>query len=197
MINTMEKNEIRRKVKNLRQMLLVSERELAAQEVFAHLEKTAAFLMSEHIMMYHSLEDELSTLKFLSKWKDRKHFYLPRVNGVNLEILPYDESRLELGAFHIEEPTGNNTIDPKDIELIIVPGVAFDRKGNRLGRGKGFYDRLLSDVDATKIGVGYEFQLFDEIPTDEHDVRMDAIITQNECLIIRDITPKRKRRIHL
>lgn len=189
----MEKSEIRRKVKNLRSMLLAAERERAADEVFARLEETAAFLLSDHIMMYHSLDDELSTLKFLSKWKDRKHFYLPRVNGVNLEVLPYEETRLELGAFHIEEPTGTNTIDPNELELIIVPGVAYDRKGNRLGRGKGFYDRLLSDIDATKIGVGYEFQLFDEIPAESHDVKMDAVITQNQCIIIRDISPKRKR----
>lgn len=189
----MEKSEIRRKVKNLRSMLLAAERERAADEVFARLEETAAFLLSDHIMMYHSLDDELSTLKFLSKWKDRKHFYLPRVNGVNLEVLPYEETRLELGAFHIEEPTGANTIDPNELELIIVPGVAYDRKGNRLGRGKGFYDRLLSDINATKIGVGYEFQLFDEIPAESHDVKMDAVITQNQCIIIRDISPKRKR----
>lgn len=189
----MEKSEIRRKVKNLRSMLLAAERERAADEVFARLEETAAFVLSDHIMMYHSLEDELSTLKFLSKWKDRKHFYLPRVNGVNLEVLPYEETRLELGAFHIEEPTGANTIDPNELELIIVPGVAYDRKGNRLGRGKGFYDRLLSDINATKIGVGYEFQLFDEIPAESHDVKMDAVITQNQCIIIRDVSPKRKR----
>lgn len=189
----MEKSEIRRKVKNLRSMLLAAERERAADEVFARLEETAAFLLSDHIMMYHSLDDELSTLKFLSKWKDRKHFYLPRVNGVNLEVLPYEETRLELGAFHIEEPTGTNTIDPNELELIIVPGVAYDRKGNRLGRGKGFYDRLLSDINATKIGVGYEFQLFDEIPAESHDVKMDAVITQNQCIIIRDVSPKRKR----
>lgn len=189
----MEKSEIRRKVKNLRSVLLESEKERAADEVFARLEETAAFLLADHIMVYHSLEDELSTLKFLSKWKDRKHFYLPRVNGVNLEVLPYEETRLELGAFHIEEPTGTNVIDPNELELIIVPGVAYDRKGNRLGRGKGFYDRLLSDIDATRIGVGYEFQLFDEIPTETHDVKMDAVITQNQCIIIRDISPKRKR----
>lgn len=192
----MEKSEIRRKVKNLRAMLLSAEKERAAEEVFSRLEETAAFLMSEHIMVYHSLEDELSTLKFLAKWKDRKHFYLPRVNGVNLEILPYDEMRLELGAFHIEEPTGTNTIDPQDLELIIVPGVAYDRKGNRLGRGKGFYDRLLANINATKVGVGYEFQLFDEIPSEPHDIRMDAIITQNRCIIIRDHKPKKKHKYH-
>ena len=67
----------------------------------------------------------------------------------------------------------------------MVPAVAYDRKGNRLGRGKGFYDRLLKTTKATKIGVGYEFQLFDELPTEPHDVAMDIIITQNTTVIVK------------
>lgn len=174
----MEKAEIRRKIKHLRMMLSEAEKLSAAEEVFNHLEKTAAFLLAEKILMYHSLPDELPTHAFLSKWSGRKQFYLPRVNGVNLDILPYDESRLELGAFHIEEPTGTNTISPEEIELIVVPAVAYDSRRNRLGRGKGFYDRLLATTKATKIGIGYTFQMVEEIPTEEHDVPMDFVITQ-------------------
>lgn len=174
----MEKAEIRRKMKHLRTILSEAEKEAAAAEVFAHLEHTAAFVLAERILMYHSLPDELSTHKFLSKWNGRKKFYLPRVNGVNLDILPYDESRLELGAFHIEEPTGSDTVSEDEIELIIVPAVAYDRKRNRLGRGKGFYDRLLASSKATKIGIGYNFQIVDEIPVEEHDVPVDIVITQ-------------------
>jgi 5-formyltetrahydrofolate cyclo-ligase len=181
----MEKNEIRRKVKALRVMLSEAEKRSAADEVFARLEKTAAFLLADHILMYHSLPDELFTHAFLGKWASRKHFYLPRVNGVNLEILPYDESRLELGSFHIEEPTGNNTVDPSEIELVVVPAVAYDRRGNRLGRGKGFYDRLLKSTKATKIGIGYEFQLVDEVPVEPHDVGVDMIITQNATIVVK------------
>ncbi len=181
----MEKSEIRRKVKALRVMLSDMEKRSAAEEVFSRLEQTAAFLLADHILMYHSLPDELYTHEFLGKWRNRKHFYLPRVNGVNLEILPYDESRLELGSFHIEEPTGDNVVDPEDIELIVVPAVAYDRNGNRLGRGKGFYDRLLQTTKATKVGVGYEFQLVDEVPVEPHDVGMDIIITQNATIIVK------------
>ena len=181
----MEKSDIRRKIKAMRSMLLEAERMSAADEVFEQLEKTAAFLLADRILMYHSLPDELSTHRFLDKWHDRKNFYLPRVNGVNLEILPYDESRLELGAFHIEEPTGDNTVSPDEIELVIVPAVAYDRSGNRLGRGKGFYDRLLSSTKATKVGVGYEFQIVDEIPAEPHDVKMDMVITQKTVIRIK------------
>lgn len=178
----MEKSDIRRKIKAMRQMMLDIEKESAAQEVFAQLEQTAAFLMADKVLMYHSLPDELPTRTFLNKWKGRKHFYLPRVNGVNLDILPYDESRLELGSFHIEEPTGTDTLDAAELELIVVPAVAYDRRCTRLGRGKGFYDRLLSTTRATKVGVGYDFQLMDELPSEPHDVPMDMVITQKTII---------------
>lgn len=186
----MEKHEIRRKIKGMREMLTQLEKATAAEEVFGRLEKTAAFLLSDRILMYHSLPDELSTHRFLEKWGSRKHFYLPRVNGVNLDILPYDQSRLEIGSFHIEEPTGEDTVDPTEIELIVVPAVAYDRRGNRLGRGKGFYDRLLAETRAAKIGVGYDFQLLDELPAEPHDVPMDMVITQQTTITIR---PFKKR----
>lgn len=181
----MEKNEIRKKIKALRGMLLESERQTAAEEVFARLEQTAAFLLADHILMYHSLPDELSTHRFLDKWSGQKKFYLPRVNGVNLEILPYDQSRLELGSFHIEEPTGEDVVSPDEIELVVVPAVAYDRRGNRLGRGKGFYDRLLATTRATKVGVGYEFQIVESIPAEPHDVKMDMVVAQQTVIRIR------------
>lgn len=182
----MDKQEIRRKIKALRTMLSEEEKMAAANAVFGQLEQTAAFIMAERILMYHSLPDELSTHEFLRKWGDRKRFFLPRVNGVNLEILPYNESRLELGSFHIEEPTGNDIVDPDEIELVVVPAVAYDHVGNRLGRGKGFYDRLLSGTRATKIGVGYDFQLIDELPAEEHDVPVDMVITQTMVKVLKN-----------
>lgn len=184
----MEKSDIRRKINSMRRMLSEEEKALAAEDVFSRLEQTAAFLMADKILMYHSLPDELSTHAFLRKWAGRKHFFLPRVNGVNLELLPYDESRLELGSFHIEEPVGNDLIDPEEIELMIIPAVAYDRCGNRLGRGKGFYDRMLGSARATKIGVGYEFQLIDAIPVEPHDIPVDMVITQHTTITVKHIS---------
>lgn len=172
-----EKENIRLKVKSRKTMLTADERLNEAERVFALLEKTAAFMLSDHILMYHSLPDELPTHKFLDKWHTRKKFYLPRVNGVNLDILPYEQSRLHLGAFNIEEPEGDVPTDIRQIELIVVPGVAYDRRGNRVGRGKGYYDRLLHDSSAVKIGVAFACQLFDELEPDEFDVPVDYVIT--------------------
>lgn len=182
----MNKEDIRRIIKVRKTMLNDNEKSEAARNVFSRLEQTAAFIMADKILLYHSLPDELSTIEFIKHWAKRKHFYLPRVNGVNLDILPYDETRLSLGSFHIEEPTGNDTTDINDIELIIVPAIAYDRQGNRVGRGKGYYDRLLTNTRATKIGVGYDFQLIDEgIDCAPHDVRMDVVITESHHIIVR------------
>lgn len=179
------KYDVRAKIRNLKNMLSDLEKMSAADAVFERLERSAAFQLADKVLMYHSLPDELETHRFLNKWKDRKKFFLPRVNGVNLELLPYDESRLEIGSFHIEEPTGNNLHPVEEIEMIVVPGVAFDRKGIRLGRGRGFYDRLLQNAKAIKVGIGYEFQLVDDLPSEPHDVPMDMVITEHTTIVIK------------
>ncbi len=182
----MKKDDIRRTVRARKSLLTENEKAEAAQSVFDRLEQMAAFMMADRILMYHSLPDELSTRDFLGKWSGRTHFFLPRVNGVNLDILPYEQTRLHLGAFEIEEPDGNDLTDIADIELIIVPAVAYDRHGNRVGRGKGYYDRMLAGSRATKVGVGYDFQLIDDaIDTDSHDVPVDIVITQSHTVIRR------------
>ncbi len=175
----MNKDSIRMRVKARKSLLSKEERASAAARVFELVEQTAAFMLSDHILMYHSLADELSTREFIDRWNTRKHFYLPRVNGVNLDILPYDRTRLHLGAFNIEEPDGDETADINAIELIIVPGVAYDSRGNRIGRGKGYYDRLLRDTRATTMGVAYACQICDDIEPDEFDVPVQYVITEN------------------
>ena len=175
----MKKDLLRRRIKASKAILDEADRARAAEAVFSKLEATAAFLMADRILAYFSLPDELSTREFIDRWSSRKHFFLPRVNGVNLDILPYDRTTLRLGAFQIEEPQGDDTADVNDMELIIVPGVAYDRACNRLGRGKGFYDRLLATSRATKIGVAYDCQFVDEIDVDEHDIPVDIVITES------------------
>lgn len=178
----MNKEDIRIRIKARKSLLDDNEKRNAAMTVFSLLEKTAAFMMAENILLYHSLPDELSTVDFIDKWHSRKRFYLPRVNGLNLEILPYDRSRLHLGAFNIEEPDGTDTTDISQIDMVVVPAVAYDRRGNRVGRGKGYYDRLLGDTKAIRIGVAYDFQLVDEIDSEPHDVAVDYVITSRGIL---------------
>lgn len=182
----MDKGDIRRRVKAQKALLEASDRAEAAASAFARLEASAAFMMAGNILMYHSLPDELCTHEFLDKWCGRKKFFLPRVNGADLEILPYDRSRLSLGAFLIEEPEGVDTVGMDAIDLVIVPAVAYDRNGNRVGRGRGYYDRLLRGTSAVKVGVAYDFQLFDEVPFDDNDVPVDIVITDKRVVRRKD-----------
>lgn len=181
----MKKEDIRIRIKAQKALLSEAEKEQAAAAAFDQLERHAAFKMARNILLYHSLPDELSTLRFIDKWHSIKNFFLPRVNGLNLEILPYHKHSLSLGAFHIEEPTGYELTDISEIELIVVPAVAYDRNGNRVGRGKGYYDRLLATTKATKVGMGYDFQIVDEIDAEPHDVKVDLIITNGGVITVK------------
>ena len=181
----MNKNEIRRKVRARKSMLTHAEMMRGAASVWQQLEELAAFMMAENVLMYHSLPDELGTHEFLDKWQGRKHLFLPRVNGVNLDILPYSATRTHLGAFRIEEPDGEDVTPVEEMELIVVPAMAYDRKGNRVGRGKGFYDRLLAETKALKVGVAYDCQLVDEVSVEPTDVPVDIVITESRTYIVR------------
>lgn len=183
MTRTMKKDEIRRQVRARKAMMAENERLEAAERVFDRLRRMAAFMMAENIMFYHALPDELPTRAFLDTFGNTKRFFLPRVNGLDLEILPYDRTRMHLGAFHIEEPDGDDTVSVDQIDLIVVPGVAFDRSGSRVGRGKGYYDRLLSRSRATTVGVCFDFQLYDSFETEEHDIPVHFVIADGQPTI--------------
>lgn len=172
----MDKNEIRRRIRARKILLNDEERHRGAMDVFEQLSKMAAFMMADHVLLYNSLPDELATREFFDLLPRDKHYYLPRVNGPLLDILPYNAAQMHLGAFRIEEPDGDDIVDTDRIDLIIVPAVAYDRRGNRVGRGKGYYDRLLRGSRATKVGVCYPFQIVDEIDAEPHDVAVDYII---------------------
>lgn len=182
----MKKEDIRIRVRARKTLMNDSERQQAADDVFALLEKLAAFVMADKVLMYNSLPDELSTRSFLDKWHGRKRMYLPRVNGVDLDILPYDRTRTHLGAFRIEEPDGDDVTDVSEIDLIVVPAVAYDAAGRRVGRGKGYYDRLLAKARAVKVGVAFDFQLLeDDIEAEAHDVNVDYVITPRRFIKVR------------
>lgn len=176
------KADIRKEMKAAKARISDSDKREAARRCFAHVASMPEFQEARNILVYHALPDEISTDEFLREWDGRKRLFLPRVAGEQLDILAYDAARLSTGAFHIQEPIGDICFDVREMNLIIVPGVAFDCSGNRLGRGRGFYDRLLQEATCPKIGVGYSCQLVDHLPTEAHDIKMDAVITDKEII---------------
>ena len=115
-----------------------------------------------------------------------KRVIYPVTDRESGRITPTEAScntRFEVGGFGIHEPRGEAYEGPLD--LIILPGVAFDRDGGRLGFGKGCYDRFLAGIKSCKIGLCYGAQLIDCVECEEHDVRMDMIVTEDEIVRIK------------
>lgn len=149
-----------------------------SDEILALLENHPAFQAAQTVLLYHSLNDEVNTHSFIQKWSNRKRILLPVVKDNDLELCVYTGPEdLKTGKFGIKEPIGVPFTDYASIDIAIIPGVAFDHKGNRLGRGKGYYDRLLRYIPAYKVGICFPFQLIEEVPAEEFDIRMDIIIT--------------------
>ena len=180
----MTKKELRQQIKQLKSMTPVAVRKVEASMVFKTIQKMPIWQRAQHILCYWSLPDELPTHESVQCWLDAgKNIYLPRVKGDDLEIVPYHgpQSLDDNNKFHIGEPVGD-AVSPECLELIIVPAVALDPHRNRLGRGKGFYDRLLSSTDCPTIGVVCDFQLVDEVPVEPHDRPLDCIVTSDTVI---------------
>lgn len=178
------KTDIRRDIRQLKRMLTDEQKAFAAGKCFSRLEQCPEFIDADRILVYASLPDEISTDEFISRWYGRKQIFLPRVNGDDLDILPYRPGDTAEGAFGIEEPTGNECHDISEMDLVVVPAMAFDRRGNRLGRGRGFYDRLLHNATCPLIGAAYAIQIVERIPAEPHDIKIPTIVTDEETIRI-------------
>lgn len=125
--------------------------------------------------LYHDLEMEDKNLLFL------------RMDGTEMNVHKVTHpSELTYNGFIAvpEPPADSEIIPPEKIDLILVPGLAFDRHGHRLGFGRGYYDRFLKKMtDAAKIGIGFDFQVIDKLPREEHDEILDELITQSKNYI--------------
>ncbi|MCM1518351.1 MAG: 5-formyltetrahydrofolate cyclo-ligase [Pseudoflavonifractor sp.] len=180
----MDKHDIRQEMRQRKSRLTDWERRARAEMIFRRVVGIPRFATARNVLAYHALPDEVPTADILRRCAAVKELFLPRVHGDTLEILPYRPDMMQRGSFQIMEPMGHDTVDVRMMDVIIVPGVAFDRAGNRVGRGKGYYDRLLeSHGDAVLIGIGYDFQLVEGIESEPHDVRMDYIVTDKEIIL--------------
>ena len=177
-----EKELIREKIKKKKQQLTDKEKEIEAANVFEKIEALPEFINAHNIMIYWSMPDELPTHNFIIRWSKKKTMLLPVVKGEDMLIKPFStKEELKQGSLGIWEPDVQKEY-LNSIDLVIVPGVAFDRDKSRLGRGKGYYDRYFINKRIVKIGVCFDFQLLESIPIDSFDIKMDKVVT-NSILI--------------
>ena len=159
----------------------------ASETIWERVEGAQAFRKAGTVLLYMSIEGEVMTRDFISKWSGTKRIALPLVKGRDLVLKEYSHDRLKEGYRGIIEPSDNAPDIPlEEIDLAIVPGTAFaiyDSKVLRLGRGGGFYDRLLSRAKCPTIGVCYSCRLLKDLPTDPLDVVLDDLVTEKNYTV--------------
>lgn len=174
-----EKTKIRRRIRNKKNILSDMDKSQSSVSVFEKIEALPEFINAKSVLLYWSLPDELPTHNFIVKWSAKKQMLLPMVKGDKMLIKPFTTvDELRKSDMGIWEPEAQKEYQ-RQIDLVIAPGIAFDKNKNRLGRGKGYYDRYFNNKNVTKVGVCYDFQLLETIPTEPFDAKMDIVITPN------------------
>lgn len=135
------------------------------------------------ILLYAPLPGEPDVMPLIGDPHQERHFLFPRIEGETLGIYRRGAgSRWITGPFGILEPEPESweVCSPAEVDLVMVPGLAFDLAGRRLGRGRGYYDRLLGhpEFTAIKVGIGWPWQLLPSVPAEEHDVLMDHVVAE-------------------
>lgn len=157
----------------------LEERSEKSKQIIEKLTDTFQYKNAQTVLCYWSMPDEVFTHDFVEAAAQDKRIFLPVVDGDILRIREFRgvEDLSQGSSFSILEP-GESAPEGgiEQIDLVVVPGVAFDLQGGRLGRGKGFYDKLLSDTHVYKIGICFDFQLIDQVPRDTFDILMDKVL---------------------
>lgn len=189
LLSLLPQRRLHRAKQSMRELLIQKRRMMSAEErtaqselILSQLEKMTVFREAKTVLLYYPKNNEVDVLPLFKRYKRDKVLLLPVTHRNGMTANPYEgNDKMHRGKVGIPEPTtppfeGN-------IDVIIVPAVAFDKQGNRLGRGGGYYDRFLKkQTHATIIGVGYDFQLVDEVPVRKHDQKMHRIILPSQTI---------------
>lgn len=182
------KKELRKKVLNIRNQMSEEDVKNNSQEIMNKIINLSIYKQSKAVFIYMSFKNEVITSELIKKmFKDKKKVVIPYTDMVNTLLIPSeikDENDLVLNPFGYYEPREIIKFPVEKIDLVIVPGVVFDNNLNRIGYGKGYYDRILSAVrpDVKKVAIAHDFQVLDSIPKEEHDIKMDMIITEKRVI---------------
>jgi 5-formyltetrahydrofolate cyclo-ligase len=174
------KNTLREKMRATRKAITPDLHAKKSASIREKLEALPQWQSAKKVLVYVSKNDEVDTHQLTKDCiTSDKTVYVPKVSGKTLSICPIKAwEQLEPGAFGILEPC--EVLDPahpEEIDLILVPGLAFDQTGHRIGYGRGFYDSLLKSTKGLKVGLAFEEQIVEEIPAEPHDIPLDLIIS--------------------
>ncbi|MGG7059323.1 5-formyltetrahydrofolate cyclo-ligase [Clostridium nigeriense] len=182
-----KKKTLRNKILSIRDSLNIEEKEIMDNKILNELIRTDLYKKAKSIFIYLSFGTEIDTNKIIDKaLEDKKEVYIPKIYKFDksMKAIRLNSFKdLEKNSMGILEPIDdNNFIEKEDIDLIIVPGVVFDFKGNRIGYGGGYYDRYLEPIKdlRNKVVLAYDLQIIDIIEPEAHDITFDYIITNTK-----------------
>lgn len=172
------KNELRREIRRLKSNYSLEQKKQKSISIFEQIEQDRDFRLAQVVFAYWSMPDEVHTHDFVEKWAKTKTILLPVIDGNDLLLRKFEgiDKMKEEGKYRILEPQGEVFMNFELIDYAIIPGVAFDKFNSRLGRGKAFYDKTLKRIETKKVGVCFDFQLVDLVPTDQYDIPMDFVV---------------------
>ncbi len=182
------KKEIRKRILIQRRNYPAAARHAASQKITERILRHPWYIRAEDVCAYVDFDAEVETRPLIeAALHEGKAVWLPKVQGADMKFyLVTSMDKLTAGAFGIPEPPEEKSMTfPGEEEriLMLLPGIAFDRTGNRIGYGKGYYDRFLAGYPGIpKIGLAFEFQVAKGIPAEHTDVRVDLIITERGVL---------------
>ena len=188
--HSLEKNDFRQTLLKKRQLITETAINDAGIQMLKILKNLDFFKKANSIHIFISKKYEPNTrgiIKFC--WEMSKIVNVPCVIPETEELFHSELNSfndLSKGAFGVLEPSPKKRIasKPESFDLVIVPGLAFDINGGRIGYGKGFYDRFLVQTRAFRLALAFDFQVFENIPTELHDIPMNGIITESKKIII-------------
>jgi 5-formyltetrahydrofolate cyclo-ligase len=177
------KKQIRSKILLRLKSQKEDDRDRKSKRILKKLFRASIFKKAKTVMFYIAFDGEVKTEEMIVKAKEfGKIVTVPvcKENRISISPCILDESGgpFKKGPYGVCEPAVKNHISPNDLDLVIVPGVAFDQKGNRLGRGRGCYDRFLARLPSgiPSIGLAFDFQILPDIPSKVHDVSVKKVI---------------------
>jgi 5-formyltetrahydrofolate cyclo-ligase len=175
------KSEIRSQIKTTLNTLSELEKKEKSTQIMGHLNTIEHLNRASRIAIFIPLKSEPALMPWiLEMHAQKKSLLAPWLNPHThtYQLVSTDLTHLHLNTDNIQQPSPTLIqTDLNSVEVMLVPGMAFDRHGNRLGRGKGHYDTLLAQTSAIKIGICYSEQVRSQIPIEPHDIKMDMVVT--------------------
>ena len=187
----MDKAQLRRELQNSLLSIKSQQRSEKSRKACKNLVSLPQFRSASTIMMFLSLPQEIDTSEsILHAWQLGKIVAVPKVSFKHRHMIPVQINSLEVGfstdKSGLKNPTSGLPMAFEEIDLVVTPGLGFDRKGNRLGRGGSFYDRFFANAElkAARCGFGFAEQVVETIPVAEHDKPVDIVVTDEEIIYI-------------